>query len=71
MKDVALLIGELRAHRDANEKRLDSFEIRVEERFDRMENKLSDLVKWKWKIAGGAAALTAIVGFVSALVKIK
>jgi hypothetical protein len=71
MMDISLLIGELRAHREASEKRLDSLEQRVDQRFDRVEAKLSDLTKWKWKVAGGAAALTAIVGVVSAFAKLK
>ena len=41
---------------------IEYFIRRTDERFDRVENKLDQLYKFRWQVIGGAAAVSAIVG---------
>lgn len=57
MKDVERIIGELEGFKEETLRRFD----RLDSKQDRTDEKLESLQKFKWRIAGGAAVLSAIL----------
>lgn len=62
MTDLGILIGELKHAKEQSERQHEAYM----DRFDKLETKI-DAVKdtvnmWKWKAAGGLAAVTAGIG---------
>ena len=42
---------------------------RIEQKLDKINGRVYCLEKWKWKVMGGAAVVSAIVGVVITIVK--
>ena len=61
MEDLMLKVGRLQGHMDQVLSKLDVLEVKVDRNNDKIEVKLDRLNEFKWRVAGGAAALAIVL----------
>ncbi len=67
MTDLAMLLGELKQFREQSTERHEA----VLERLDELEEKMDAITQLRWRVAGGVAAISAVLGFVKLMHELK
>lgn len=50
--------------------KMDYFIERSDKRFDKIESKLDSLIEFRWRLVGGAAAVTTVISIVIGLISL-